>query len=209
LSITTYAELVTALENWTHRSDVSARIPEFIALAENRVNFGSMDPQFKSDPLRVRAMQNRDSGNASSGAISFPTGYLETILLKIQVGGKNSVLTYRAPPANAPYESEAGNASFYTVLNNAIQVGPSSAAYVHDYYKKFDALTASATTNWLITNSPNVYLYGALIEAAPYMGKDAKLATWYRMFAGAINALQSSDRRAAYAGGTLAVVAVS
>jgi hypothetical protein len=147
-------------------------------------------------------MQNRDTGNASSGAIAYPTGYLETIRLVIVVNGKNKALKYRSPVDLTPFETEQGDARYYSELNGAIYVGPPTCAYIHDYYKAFTGLSGSNATNWLITNAPNVYLYGSLLEAALFVGKDP--ASWYRLFAGALNGLQSSEDDSKR-GGALAV----
>lgn len=38
MSIETYGELKTAVADWSHRSDLTARIPDFIRLAENDFN---------------------------------------------------------------------------------------------------------------------------------------------------------------------------
>ena len=38
MAISTFAELSTAAANWLDRSDLTDRIPEFIALAEARFN---------------------------------------------------------------------------------------------------------------------------------------------------------------------------
>ena len=38
MAVTTYAELQTALDNWLARTDLQSRHPEFIALAEARMN---------------------------------------------------------------------------------------------------------------------------------------------------------------------------
>jgi len=207
MAISTYAELKTAAANWLHRDNLTSRVPEFIALAESRIHYGSKDPMFPSEPLRVRAMQNRDSGTVSNGSITIPTRYLETIRLTITVGGKNKALSYMPVVENAYYETETSEASYFTVVNGAIKVGGSNggSGYVHDYYKALDSLSDSTTTNWLIINSPNAYLYGTLIEAMPFIGKDERLATWYRMFMGAINGLNSQDKRDSYARGALQV----
>jgi hypothetical protein len=211
MAISTWSELKTAAASWLHRDGLTSRIEEFISLAENRIHYGSKDPQFPSEPLRVRAMQQRDTGSVSSGTISIPTGYLETIRLTLTVDGKNRALEYLPSAINAAYESETENANFFTVINGAIYVGAAGggSGYVHDYYKALDALSGSNATNWLITNSPNAYLYGTLIEAMPFIGKDERLNVWYRMFAAAINGLNSQDKRDSYARGSLQVRAVS
>lgn len=209
MALANYSDLVSAISSWTHRGDVASVAPDFITLAEQRIYYGSEDMQFPCKPLRLRIMEEQDTGNASSGVITIPSSYLETIRLILTDGGKNREIRYRAPQANAPYESESGNASFYTRLNEGLKVGPSSAAYVHDYYKKFDGLTVSNTTNALMTAHPNVYLQACLVEAWMYIGNMAKATAAYRAYCAAVNALQSSDRRSAYGASGLAVVAVS
>ena len=47
MAISTYSELQTAVANWLDRDDLTARIPEFIVLAEARYN----------RELRIRGME--------------------------------------------------------------------------------------------------------------------------------------------------------
>lgn len=208
MSLANYSDLVSGVASWTHRSDLTAIIPDFISLAELRMYYGCDEEPFKCVPLRLRIMQEQDTGTASSGSITIPSGYLETIRLAATTGGAKRVLTYRAPHANTAYETETGDAKFYTVLNEAIKVAPQTATYTHDYYKRFDALTSIATTNALMTAHPNLYLYATLIEAFQYIHNVAKAQWAYGVYRSAVNALQSSDKRQAYGHG-LAVVAVS
>lgn len=208
MALANYTDLVSAISSWTHRGDLSSIAPDLIALAELRIYHGSKDPLYPSEPLRIRIMEEQATGNASSGVISVPSGYVETIRLLITVGGKNRELRYQAPQANTAYETETGNASFYTRINEGFKVGPQTAAYTLDYYKRFDALTSGATTNALMTAHPNVYLYGSLLEAFIYTGNVQKADWAHRLYMGSMNGLQSSDRRNAY-GIAPAVVAVS
>lgn len=193
MSLANYTDLVASASSWLHRADLTSQIPDFITLTESLLWYGSEDPKYPVPTLRIAPMQNVDTGNASSGVIALPTGYLETIRLNVSSNGQTRTLKYKAPADNTPYEI-AGNALYYTMVNNGIKVGPLTAAYTHDYFKKLDGLTASNATNWIITNAPNVYLYGVLMQAAPFLGKDAKLDTYYRMFMAAVRGLQNADK---------------
>ena len=64
MAINTYSTLQTAVANWLDRDDLTARIPEFIALAETRINRA----------LRIRAMET------VSTAISTASGTREYAL---------------------------------------------------------------------------------------------------------------------------------
>src|SRR5882672_139887 len=68
MSILTYTDLQSAIGNWLARSDLSANIPDFITLAEQRIFYGADDPNFPSPPLRIRAMEQ----------VTDPTSFLTT-----------------------------------------------------------------------------------------------------------------------------------
>ena len=53
MAISNYSELQTAVANWLDRDDLTARIPEFIALAEARFN----------RVLRLRSMEAKYTAN--------------------------------------------------------------------------------------------------------------------------------------------------
>lgn len=189
MAITNYSELVAAVENWLSRADLSARIPEFITLAESRFYSGS-------NPLRLALMQSRDTGTTSSGSITIPTGYLETIRLASSSSGNNYQLEYLSPDVFTQYESIAGIPYYYTLLNNSIKTAPNNdVSYIHDYYAKLTALDSTNTTNAILTNYPNIYLYGALLEATPYIQNDSRINVWLNAYNEAISGANNAEKR--------------
>jgi hypothetical protein len=64
------------------------------------------------------------------------------------------------------------------------------------YYQEIPALSDSQTTNWLLTDAPDAYVYGALTQAAPFLGEDERLPTWAQLYTSAIQGLNSSSDRA-------------
>jgi hypothetical protein len=63
------------------------------------------------------------------------------------------------------------------------------------YYATIPALSVSNTTNWLLTDSPDLYLYGALLQAAPYLQDDQRISTWGTLYERCLNDLKVSDER--------------
>jgi hypothetical protein len=55
----------------------------------------------------------------------------------------------------------------------------------------------------LLTAAPDVYLYGALLQAAPYLKDDARISTWATLYTSAMEDLQVADDRGATSGGAL------
>jgi len=59
-----------------------------------------------------------------------------------------------------------------------------------DYYAKVVALSDAAPTNTMLTNNPDIYLYGALLEAEPFLMNDARAQLWSQAFFKAIQDIQ-------------------
>lgn len=184
MALANYADLQTTVANYLHRSDLTSLIPDFITLAEAKLN----------RELRLRAQENTATASVAA-SISLPTGFLE--MRGISVGSGNSTwnLTY-SPVSNI--NSETGTPSAYSIKGELLYFLPYSTAYNYtlDYYKAFDAL--SAGVNWLITNAPDVYLYATLLEAAPYIKDDARLTTWANLLIDSVSRLKEADRRDRY-----------
>lgn len=185
MALSNYTDLQAAVANHLHRNDLTAIIPDLIALAESRI----------ARTVRVGAMENRATGTSSGQTISLPTGFLELRSLQIVVGGDTKSLSYITPERVG---SETGEPQSYSIIGDNIYLHPyGSYSYVLTYYKKFDPL-ATSSTNWLLTNAPEIYLYGTLVEATPYVMDDARLATYSQLFSSAVIDLERSDRNRKY-----------
>jgi hypothetical protein len=115
-------------------------------------------------------------------------------------------LRYLAPANFSERVNNTTDAGFYSILNNTIvTAGSGAGAYQHDYYAKLLPLNSTNTTNALLTEAPNVYLFAACLEAALDLRDEQLEAQMYRRMVGAINALQNQNNNV-YAGGSLAVM---
>ena len=195
MSISTYAELQTALSNWLDRSDLSARAPEFIALCEDTLN----------RRLRVRGMENRATATVSSEYVALPTGFLEMRNFQLNTSPKQS-LQYVTPEHIDKFwiGSTTGRPQFYTFIGGEIQLAPApdgSYSAEMDYYEKLDL--ATDLTNWVLTNAPSVYLYGSLMASAPFLKDDKRISMWAQLFEKAVSELEVADSRERHSGGSL------
>jgi hypothetical protein len=64
------------------------------------------------------------------------------------------------------------------------------------YYAKIPALSDSNTTNWLLTESPDLYLYGALAQTAPYLKEDERMGVWAGLYQKLFDDMMLADERA-------------
>lgn len=189
MAITTYAELQAAVADWLDRADLTLRIKDFIALAETHMNRS----------LRVRRMVSRSSATVESEFAELPSDYLQTIALSLDRERLDP-----APPeviADAKTLSDAtGKPRVFAVVGGELQLFPApDRAYEAQltYHAKIPALSVSNPTNWLLTEAPDAYLYGALLQAAPYLRDNEAAQVWSAGFAGALDGLRAADRTAA------------
>ena len=205
MAINTYGTLQTAVANWLDRDDLTSRIPEFISLTEAIFNRA----------LRIRAMETIVSDNTPSGSKedSLPTGYLQMREIHLETS-PIVPLSYITP--EIMYRIRAGSVNgrpnSYTIMGENILFGPtpdSAYAYSMTYYKALDALSDAAPTNWAILNAPDMYLYGTLLQAEPFLMNDERVPLWERGFRQAISDLQEQDNKDRHSGSEMRVMNTS
>ena len=203
MAISNYTELQTAVANWLDRDDLTNRIPEFISLCEARFN----------RTLRIRAMETLDESVdtvAGTSTIALPTGYIQMRDIHL-IADPLVQLQYVTPEIyNRIYAgSSSGKPQVYTIIANNIKFGPTPDV-VYDvsmlYYKKFDALSDSSPTNWVITNAPDVYLYGALLEAEPFLMNDQRIQLWATALTESMTKIQEQDQKDRHSGSALRIM---
>ena len=205
MAISTYSELTTAVANWLDRDDLTLRIPEFISLAEAKFN----------RTLRLRSMEAMYSADTigSQRNLALPTGYIQMRNFQVNTSPLTT-LSYVTPEI---YDrlwggSTLGIPKFYTILANEVSFGPIPASVVEVemlFYKNFTNLSSTVATNWLITNAPDAYLYGAMVQAEPFIMNDERVALWGAFLNKAIQELQEQDNKDRHSGSALRVMNTS
>ena len=199
MAITTYDELKTSIGNWLNRDDLTAVIPDFIALAESAIN----------RDLRHYKMVERADATLDSRYVQIPADWLETVRFSITSGdtyrleliSRDDMLEYREKTMDT-----AGRPKFYANIGNSIEVYPTPDAEYGmqlQYYAQVPALSDSNAYNWLLQDAPDVYLYGALIHSAPYLQDDARTQTWAALYSAALQSLQKASDDTRFAGSGL------
>ncbi len=71
------------------------------------------------------------------------------------------------------------------------------------YRKVVPALSDANTSNWLLACAPDAYLYGALLESAPYIKDDERIAVWTAGLVSVINGLNDLGSTSSFNAGPL------
>ena len=73
---------------------------------------------------------------------------------------------------------------------------PDSATTLQiNYYKKLTALSDTNTTNDILTNYPELYLYASLAESSPFLMQDERLQVWAGLFKDALLSANEASSR--------------
>lgn len=188
MSISNYTELKTAVANWLHDDLFTSIIPDFITIGEASLN----------RQLRLFQMENTAtlSTSITDRFAALPSGFLELIDLAIYADNYPQTLTQESLASiNERSTTVTGLPKFYAISSNIVFDIISDQVYTCSlrYYKKLDI--AADTTNFLLTDYPDLYLYSALMAAAPYIQDDARIGTWASMLDNAIKATNRVDAR--------------
>ena len=196
MALTNYSELKTAIANWLDRTDLDDRIPEFIQLAEAR---------HRRD-FKIRRMETRVTANtiADTEYYSLPNNFVAMRNIQLNTDPKTA-LEYMTPEQMDRVRggSTTGKPKAYSIMGNSFQLRPiPDGVYEIEmlYYKYFTALSDSNTTNDMLTYHPDLYLYGALVEAEPYLQNDKRIQVWAGYYDRAKQDLITTNERDRHSG---------
>ena len=201
-NIGTYAQLQTEIANWLDRTDLTSQIPTFIELAEASFNRTIRAPDM---------ITKNDSYSISGQYNTLPSDTLEIIRIVVDVQPV-IVLEYLTPQDLSELRGEltgTGKPYYFTLVggsSNQLEVLRSpDQTYTSSiiYYTRIPALTDSATTNWLLTANPDIYLFGALVEAEPYLKNDERMPLWTNRLDKALTTLRLQGERELHSGSSL------
>jgi hypothetical protein len=94
---------------------------------------------------------------------------------------------------------------YYTIVGEELhfETTPDTTYQVEMYYYAFDPLAEDNQTNWVLTDHPDIYLYGTLIEAESFLMNDPRLQIWKLGFEEALTSLNKSGDKASHSGAPL------
>jgi hypothetical protein len=202
-NFTNYTGFKAMVADWLDRPDLTNIIPTFITMGEYRLQ----------RELRIRQMLVVATAQttANDTTVGLPTNYLEMRDIHLETTPIQN-LKYYAP--NTFYSNtrikEAGKPMAYSIIGAEMQLSPipdDSYTLQMLYYAKPTVLSDSNSSNVFLANTPDLLLYATLLEAEPYLKKDARVQTWATMYERALSALNVADSSGQYGGQPLSIIA--
>lgn len=193
----TYAGLQVSIADWLQRDELTSVIPDFIRLAEasfarrpeisvekdTTINLSTSPTALPSDCREVTDLYYLDAANVVNGKL--PINIVSKSELALRAGrystsgrplwaslGANGASLILAPIPDKTYTPQI------SYITNLVPLA-----------------TAPGNVNALLTSSPDIYLFGSLLQAEPYLKNDARMATWKRNLEDAIAELDKLNKR--------------
>ena len=196
MPITTYAELKTNIADFLNRDDLTSVSSTFVSLAEADLN----------RQIRHWRQEKRSTAEIDTQYSAIPADMLEVIRFYITSGDTRPLeLISQAEMLDRKFRNlnTSGQPAYYAVTAGELEVYPvPDGTYTSElyYFGKTDALSDSNTSNWILENYPDAYLYGSLIHSAPYLKDDARIQVWAALYQNAIDAINQASEKAKFGG---------
>lgn len=186
MPLTSYTELKASVADWLNRTDLTTQVPDFISLAEAEMK------------RRLRRSSTRTTITISAEETTPPSDLAELRSMHLESGSPGQDYPIRVGTPEMVAERRARNSavsgrpSDACVVAGKIVVAPTpdqsyTARIV--YFTQLTALSGSQASNPILVEAPDAYLFGSLLQAAPYLEHDERLPVWQGKFDNAINQL--------------------
>ena len=158
-----------------------------------------LEPERRGD-IRDHRMVKRATADVDTKYFLKPSDWLETIRFQLNTSPIATLLFVTPDQASEEQVNytASGKPKFFTNVGTQIEVVPTpDAIYAGElmYYSKVPALSDSNTDNWLLLAAPDIYLYGSLLQAAPYLNDDTRIPVWQGLYRQGVEALKIQDER--------------
>lgn len=180
----TYAELKALIADYLHRTDLTAKIPGFIGLAE----------AFLFRELNIKALEISAPGVAVDGLIPLPADCASVGRVTAAYAGVENTLDYASP---ARQWSAGGVPLSYTLEEGGLRLDSEATGYACTIYytPAITALSDANPSNWLLANAPDLYLAASQLEGARYTQNAEQVALLTGVMPALLDSVQRLTRR--------------
>ncbi len=192
MALDSYAHLQSAIGDWLHRSDLTTQIPDFITLAEAEIK------------RRLRRATTWTTLMVSAETTAVPADCAELRSVIFTSGSPDRDVPLRIGTLEMVAERKARSAGVAgrptdgcLVAGELLVAPPPDQTYTVNifYYTQLTPLSGSVASNPVLVEAPDAYLFGALLQAEPYLENDERIPAWQAKFTSAIEQLNEVRTR--------------
>lgn len=172
MALASYSDLIAAIDTWSDRSYAEAQKQEFIALFEADANL-----------LLGSAFERKTSATITTdttGSGTLPTGCVRVETLTRDIAGSLPLkqVDWASLIQRNPF-GDADEPSAFALKGTGLKLDtPTADDFLALYWSRLTGLSASNTTNWLLAEAPNAYLFGCRAAQLAFEEDDARAASY-------------------------------
>jgi len=182
-------------------TEVLSRIDAFLRITESRIN-----RRIKVQDMAIRTTINMVKGQEYYGLPQDFAGLRDIEIRSADTlvsDPKDRVtLQYLTPEQMNNVVAGHDSGMFYSIIADQLQVSSPQDGKTLEivYYRKLVPLTADEAINWVSADSPDLYIFGILVEIAAFV-KNAETSTlWDARFTTTLDELVSNDAVSRWSG---------
>lgn len=208
--IQTTSDLQAACVEWLARDQdatLIARVPTFIQNFEATMNRTLFSRQMES---RTQAITD-PSVTTEPEFIALPADFQSMRRIRLSSETGKPRLNFLSGTQIDEMRTQAADVSdvprYFSIFGNEIELFPTPAAITTVemiYRQNLPSLNAN-TSNWLLALAPDAYLYGVLLQSAPYIKQDSRVQVWGAAVQSALADLNSLGNNSAFNAGPMQV----
>ena len=200
--ITNYATLQDHIEDTLNRADLESVVPNFIQQFEKQA----------MRDFRLRKVATRGVYSLSADGQTLPTDFYRmeswyhdggTYFGPIQIVSPDEIGRLKGAYGESGVPQFAAIIPGYENAAATVRFAPEPDGTYNTqmvYERVIAALSDTNTTNYLLIEAPDIYLYGALVESSPYLKDDQRVGLWKTLLEERIEAYYMAQEDARWGG---------
>ena len=197
MAIGTYTELLTAAANWLARADLTSRVPEFVSLAQARIN----------RQVLAQAMETKSAAFSITGEyVNVPSDFKQAHHFHLNTNPRKTLKVYDLEGMSDQYTT-GGSPKYFQVVGTQFRFAPAPStaepATLIYFAKPATLATTTQETNSLFPANVDLYLYATLLEAEGLLGDDARIPIWKAGYDEALHSINRLAKESRHGGGSM------
>ena len=202
MNFSNYADFRTKVQTLIDGDDISVS-----DLSANTLDLIiSMGEQRLYREVRSSAMDAALSLTITANAATIPTDCLE--LRSVYISGEKplEIIPYETYLTYLSGSTSEAQATYAAQVGETLVFWPAATGtLLGRYYKKFSDISSGITSNTLFSRHPDIFVYAALAESAPFIGDNKRLPIWEAKYAALVQAVNHEERRRSWNSSSLRV----
>lgn len=209
-TVTDYASLSQAVQDWFVRSDLGTWLDYFIQIAEADIY---RDIFALNQGKGVRAIETPLNVTISNGVAAAPSDYLGIKIALVSLGGQTFEIERRNPEfiyTQFPQQSAGGTPQYMARLGQNFVFGPypdSNYTITGIYWQRAAQLTSVNSTTWMTSAIPTILLAAVNRAAARFIKDQEAYGIWDSLYNQQLSNFILADKAEELSGSSLAMVA--